>query len=151
MANIIYNKFLAERDRGAINLTTAVVRCLLERSTSAYSPNKDHEFVSDLTNIVEISVASYARQTVGSPTVTADNTNDRSVFDFADIVFGDLEAGQTVLALIFYVQTGGNDATPNNDILIARIDTATGLPAVLGGGAFNVQVNVNGFLQTSQP
>ena len=127
------------------------MRCLLERSTSTYSPNKDHDFVGDLTNLVEISVASYTRQTVTAKAVNIDDANDRVELDFGDIAFGNLEAGQTVSALIFYRQTGGSDATPADDDLIARVDTATGLPAVLGGGAFNVTIDAEGFIQLSQP
>lgn len=127
-----------------------MVRCLLERSTSTYTPNKDHDYVGDLTGLVECSVASYSRQTVASKAVNIDDANDRVELDFADIAFGNLETGQTVDALIFYVQTGGDDTTPNDDILIAYIDTATGLPATLGGGAFNVAINAEGFLQLAQ-
>lgn len=153
MANIIYTKFFERIATANLDLDNAgtVVRCLLERSTSTYSPNKDHDFVGDLTSLVEISVASYARQTVANKAVNIDDANDRVEFDFDNISFGSLESGQTVLALIFYQQTGGSDATPNDDDLICRIDTATGLPAVLGGGTFTVTIDTEGFIQLSQP
>lgn len=153
MANIVYTKFLEQLLNGSLDFDSAgtVVRCLLERSTSTYTPDKDHDFVGDLTGLVEISVASYARVTVTTKAVNIDDTNNRVELDFDDIAFGNLESGQTVLALIFYVQTGGDDSTPNNDPLICRIDTATGLPAVLGGGAFNIAINSEGFIQFSQP
>lgn len=152
MANILYSKFFRELATANLDFDNAasVVRCLLVRSTSTYAPNKDHDFVSDLTNLVEITVASYARQTVANKAVNIDDANDRLELDFDDIAFGALESGQTVLALIFYQQLGGDDTTPADDPLIAYIDTATGLPAVLGGGAFNVTVNAEGFVQMSQ-
>lgn len=148
MANMVYTKFLEQLANGSIDFDSGstVVRCLLERSTSTYSPNKDHDYVGDLTSLVEITVASYARQTVSSKAVNIDDGNDRIGLDFDDISFGSLEAGQTVLALIFYVQTGGSDATPNDDVLICRIDTATTLPAVLGGGAFTIALNSAGLI-----
>ena len=153
MANIIYTKFLEGVNNGTIDFDAAgtVVRCLMERSTSTYTPNKDHDFVGDLTGLVEVSVASYARQTVATKAVNIDDANDRVELDFADISFGALESGQTVLSLIFYVQTGGSDATPNDDVLIARVDTATGLPAALTGGAVSVVINAEGFIQFAQP
>ena len=151
MANIIYTKFFEQIANGGLDFDAAgtVVRSLLERSTSTYSPNKDHDFVGDLASLVEITVASYARQTVASKAVNIDDANDRVELDFNDLAFGNLETGQTVLSLIFYRQTGGSDATPNDDDLIARIDTATGLPATLGGGAFNVTIDAEGFIQLS--
>jgi hypothetical protein len=150
MANIIYTRFFERMASGNLAWASAVLRCLLERSTSTYSPDKDHDYVGDLTGLVEISVASYSRQTLGSAAVNIDDANDRVELDCADISFGSLESGQTVLALIFYVQTGGSDATPNDDPLIARIDTATGLSAVLGGGAFSVTINSEGLIQLAQ-
>lgn len=152
MANVVYTKFLEGLANGTIDFDAAgtVVRCMLERSTSTYTPNKDHDYVSDLSGFVECSVASYARQTVASKAVNIDDANDRVELDFADIAFGNLETGQTVDALVFYVQTGGDDSSASDDVLIAYIDTATGLPATLGGGAFNVTINAEGFLQLAQ-
>ena len=152
MANIIYTKFLEQLANGSVDFDAGgtVVRCLLERSTSSYSPNKDHDYVSDLSGLVEISVASYARQTVASKAVTIADASDRVELSFSNVDFGALETGQIVSGLIFYVQTGGDDTTPNNDVLIARIDTATGLPATLGGGTFLVSIAAGGFIQLSQ-
>lgn len=150
MANLLYTKFFERMASGNLNWAAAVLRCLLERSTSTYTPNKDHDFVGDLTGLVEISVASYARQTLASAAVNVDDANDRVELDCADISFGSLETGQTADALIFYVQTGGSDATPNDDPLVAYVDTATGLPAVLGGGTFSVVINAEGLIQLAQ-
>lgn len=153
MANILYTKGIEQALTAQADLDAAgtVIRCLLERSTSTYSPNKDHDFLDSFTTGggVEISVASYARQTVANKAVNIDDANDRVEWDFDDIAFGSLESGQTADALIFYVQIGGDDSTPANDPLIAYIDTATGLPATLGGGAFNVTIDAEGFVQYS--
>jgi len=149
MANFLYTKFFERMASGNLNWASAVIRMLLERSTSTYSPNKDHDFVGDLTGLVEVSVASYARQTLGSAAVNIDDANDRVELDCADISFGALESGQTVKSLIVYVQTGGNDSTPNDDPLVLHIDTATGLTggAALGGGTFSVQIDAEGLIQ----
>lgn len=153
MANIIYTQFFSRITTAQLDLDAAgaVVRCLLERDTSTYAPNKDHDFVGDLTGLVEISVASYGRQTVANKAVNIDDALDRVEFDFDNIAFGSLESGQTVEALIFYEQIGGDDTTPADDPLICRIDVATGLPATLGGGAFSVSIDAEGFIQFSQP
>src|SRR5690606_20072773 len=71
---------------------------------------------------VEISVASYARQTLASKAVNRDTANDRIELDAANLDFGSLESGQTVKAIILYVQVGGDDTTPADDILMAYID-----------------------------
>lgn len=154
MANIIYTKIFEQLTNGSVDFDDAatVVRFLAERDTSSYTPNKDHDFVSDLTGLVEITASGYARVNVGSKAVNIDDANDRVELDFGDFTFGaSVAAGQTAQALIAYVQTGGDDASPTNDPLIAYIDTATGLPAATGGGAFNVTVDTEGFLQLSQP
>ena len=154
MANIVYTKFLEQQALGNINWTSAVIRVLLERSTSTYTPNKDHDFLDSFTTGggVEISVASYSRLTIASPAVNIDDVNDRIEHDHNDLAFGNLESGQTADALIYYVQVGGDDTTPANDILICYVDTDSGgvLPAALGGGAFNVNINLEGLLQGAQ-
>lgn len=149
MANFVYNRALQAIASGDLDLNAAgtVVRCMLERSTSTYTPDKDHDYVSDLTGFVEISVASYARVTLATKAVNLDDTNDRAEFDADDLSFGSLETGQTVDALVLYQQTGGSDASPSDDLLIAYIDTATGLPAVLNGGAFTITIDAEGLIQ----
>lgn len=153
MANVLYTKFLEVAFKNDLDWETATIRVLLERDTSTYAVNKDHDFVSDLTGLVEISVASYARQTLAGGSVVLDDANDRIELDCSDLAFGNLESGQTVESLIFYQQIGGSDATPADDVLICRIDTdaAPVLPAALAGGAFNVTINTEGLIQVFQP
>jgi len=153
MPNIIYTKFFEQLANGAVDFDAVgtVVRCAAERDTSTYVANKDHDFMGDTTGFIEITAAGYTRQTVATKAVNIDDANDRVELDFDDISFGaSVAAGQTANELIFYVQTGGSDATPADDPLIARIDTATGLPAATGGGAFNVTIDAQGFLHLLQ-
>ena len=151
MANLVYNKFKSAVAKGDLDLDAAgtVIRVLLIRSTSSYTANKDHAFLNEFADGggIEISVASYARQTVASKAVNQDDANDRAEFDFADVAFGALESGQTVNGFIVYQQTGGDDASPADDVLIAYVDTATGLPLILNGGTVTIQINAEGFLQ----
>jgi hypothetical protein len=102
---------------GGLDLDNAgvVIKVLLLRDTSTYVFNKAHDFISDIfgNGGVEISVASYLRQTLGSKAVTVDDTNHRGVFDCANIQFGTLESGQTVEAALFYKHiTNDADSIP---------------------------------------
>lgn len=108
------------RALSGLNWTSDVLRVLLERSTSTYTPDPDHQDVADFTGGggVEISVASYARQTLGGKAVAADDTKNQLEFDANDVAFGNLEAGQTVRGLLVYKQVGGDDTTPADDPLI---------------------------------
>ena len=121
MSSFIYTRGAAIL-AGAGNWSSDVFRALLERSTSTYSPSRDHDYVSDLTNLVEITVASYARVTLAGKAILVDDTNKQVGLDFDDPAFGNLESGQTVQSLIIYRQVGGNDATPADDELILRFD-----------------------------
>ena len=119
----VYSKF-SELLAGAGNFSSDTFRALLERSTSTYSPNIDHDFLDDFAGGggVEISVASYARQTLGSKAINPDTANDRTELTCGTLAFGNLESGQTVKALIIYRQVGGDDTTPANDELMLYYD-----------------------------
>ncbi|MFI4876235.1 MAG: hypothetical protein ACIALR_12880 [Blastopirellula sp. JB062] len=119
MSAILYNNGLHQ-----VDWTSDVLRILLVRDTSTYVPNRDHDFLSEFFagGGVEISVASYARQTLASKTQAANDALDQVQYDAADVGFGDLEAGQNVIASLIYQQVGGDDATPANDRLIAYDD-----------------------------
>lgn len=154
MANTIFTKFLELRDKGQINWESAVVKCLLVRSTSTYTVDCDHNYLSSFTTGggVEISVATYARLALASKAVIRNDTDNYVGMDAADLNFGYLEPGQTVSALLFYIQVGGDDTTPADDILVCWYDTASNgvLPAVLGGGEFKVAFNAAGLIKSRQ-
>lgn len=121
------------------------IRALLVRSTSTYVPNIDHDYLDDFTGGggVEISVASYARQSLASKAIAYDATKNQVEYDAADIAFGNLEAGQTVKAFLVYRQVGGDDSTPANDDLIlyddGKIDVVLAANAANGATALWVQ------------
>lgn len=101
-----------------------VIRMLLFRDTDAYSPNPDDVFLSAWSGGggVEISVASYARQTLGTTARTVDNTNNWIKYGSANVAFGTLESGQNVGGYIIYKQVGGDDSTPGDDLILLRED-----------------------------
>ena len=154
MSNLIYTNGQYNVQKNDLDWETAVICVLLERSTSAYVPDKDHNFLDAFTGGggVEISVAGYARRTLTSTAINKNDALDQTELDCNNVAFGSLEAGQTVQALIIYAQIGGDDSTPEDDILLARIDTDSGaiLPVALGGGAFNITVNGQGLFKVSQ-
>jgi hypothetical protein len=119
MSQLIY-----PRGWQAVDWTTDVIRILLERSTSTYTPDIDHDFLDDFTTGggVEISVATYARQTLASKAKAWDATKDQYEYDAADVAFGSLESGETVKAAIVYRQVGGDDTSPADDELILYDD-----------------------------
>jgi hypothetical protein len=127
-----------------VNFTSDTIRVLLERSTSTYTPNIDHDFLDDFTggSGVEITVASYARQSLASKAIAYDSTKNQVEYDAADVAFGNLESGQTVKSIIVYRQIGGDDTTPANDDLLlyddGKIDVV--LAATVSGGATSVWV-----------
>jgi hypothetical protein len=118
--NGVYTKYLHRRNTNAGDIVAGTLRALLLRSTGAYAYNPDHNFVSDIFSNggVELTVASYARQTLATKTITKDDANDRDVLDFDDIPFGSLEAGQSVAAILFYEFITNDAASP----LIYHID-----------------------------
>lgn len=88
--------------------TTAVGVILV---TTTYTPNADHNFVSDLTN--ELSGGGYARLTaITSQSITEDDTNDRADYVGQKVTFTSLGAAAgTPKYAIVYDRTGGSDAT----------------------------------------
>lgn len=119
MSAILYTSGLHQ-----IDWSTAVLRLMLERDTSTYVPNRDHDFVSNLfgNGFVEISVTSYARQTLTSAAKSVNDLLDQVEYDADDVAFGNLEVGQFVKAQVLYAEVGGDDSTPADDILIAYDD-----------------------------
>jgi hypothetical protein len=110
-------------------------------STTTESPNFDTwDFVDDI--LEELTVGGYARQTLGSKAINEDAANDEQEFDSADPVFTALVTGETIGFDFLYKQTGGSDATPADDPLIAIHDLAD---TPTNGGNITLQVNTEGW------
>lgn len=154
MANLIYTKGRAQVNENECDWEANVFRVLLERDTSAYTPDIRHDFLDSFTDGggVEITAPSYTRQSLTNCSIVINDAVDRVELHCDDIMFGRLQAGQTVKAILVYMQMGGDDSTPVDDTLIAYIDTVTGgsLPAALGSGAFNITVHSDGLITVAQ-
>ena len=103
MPSLIYNSFLEDLARGAIDMDTDTFRVLL--TTSAYAENKDtHLKRSDVTN--EVTGSGYtAGGVVTTITVTKDNATDR-----LDITLGAVSwptSTITARKAVYYKARGG--------------------------------------------
>ena len=142
MAQLIYPDGLAAC---LSTWSTDTFRVLLESTTSGYLPSIDHNFLDDFTTGggVEISVASYSRQTIANAAKAYDNVKKQVEFDCDDIAFGTLETGESVRAAMVYRQIGGDDATPADDNLVlyddGKVDIVCAADALLGAGQVFVQ------------
>lgn len=144
--NGFYTRFQNRRLTNAGALASATLRMLLLRSTGSYSFNPDHDYVADLFSNggVEITVASYARQTLGSLVTTLDDTNNRNLFDAANPSFGSLETGQTVSALVIYEFVTNDAASPLVCHIDGKIRVTAAAPAAAGATG-----NITGITQAN--
>lgn len=106
--------------------TSGVIRVLLEAHTSTYVPDRTDQFLSQYfaAGGVELSgPASYARQTLAGKTAAADTVKHQFELDANDVAFGTLEiSSERIKSAIYYVEVGGDDSTPADDILWMRDD-----------------------------
>jgi hypothetical protein len=115
MASLIYNSFVDDMARGAIDLDTDTFKILLV--TSAYSPNKDTDLKrSAVTN--EVSGTGYTAGGVTSAcTVTKDTANDRVTLSFAAVNWA--SSTITARAAVIYKSRGGASSA---DELVCYVD-----------------------------
>lgn len=116
MASVIYNSFKRDIMMGSIDLDTDTIKVMLV--TSTYTVDQDaHTKRSDITNEVVGSGYSAGGATLGSVTVTVDNTDNEGVFDAADTVWS--ASTITARAAVLYKARGGASSA---DELICYID-----------------------------
>ena len=95
---------------------------------TGYTPNRDHDFVSDVV-ANEISTTNYARQALANETLTLDDPNDRVLEDADDVVWtalGPPSGGPSVLAAIIYRNTGADGTSPLWDYMNGTTTTVNG-------------------------
>jgi hypothetical protein len=115
MASLIYNSFVDDMARGAIDFDTDTFKVMLV--SSAYSPNKDtHDKRDDVTN--EVSGTGYTAGGVTSAcTVTKDTANDRVTLSFAAVNWA--SSTITARAAVIYKSRGG---LASADELVCYVD-----------------------------
>jgi len=137
MDDVIYNSFKKKIMDGSIDLDTDTIKVALV--TSSYTPDKDaHDFFDDVTDEVSGTGYTAGGATLGSVTVTADNTDNEGVFDAADTSWS--TATITARAAVIYKSTGTASTSP----LICYIDF--GADKVSTAGTFTIAWNSEGIL-----
>ena len=127
-----YNDFKEKLAKAEIDLDNDTLKCLL--TTSSYTPSATHSQLSDITN--EVTDSDYARQTLGSVTVT--ETGGTVTFDCADISFGSSVTITGKYAVLY-------DDTATNDPLIVYVDLDTGGGSVSStSSTFQITINASG-------
>lgn len=122
MANALYNKAKEALLTASINMSSDTIKAV--GYTSGYTPNTStDQFLSTV-----------GANTVGTAQTLTSKTVTGGVFDAADSVFSAVPSGAAMVGLLIYKDTGSAATSP----LIAKIDTATGLPVTPNGGDINV-------------
>ena len=98
---------IAEQAGNDVNYLTGTVELSLH--TVTWTPDRDlHDFMDDATN--ELSGNGYARQTLGSKTITYDSASDQVRWDAADSTFS-FSAGNTWRYGVISINTAGAAST----------------------------------------
>ncbi len=139
-----------------LDWANGVYRVLLleTRSTTAgLDEDPDLQFLSQLlgvAGVAEMVATNYARQTLGTKTVTYDATNNRILVDAADTVFPNLGVADgsdgTARAVVLYRRIGADDTTPADDPLIGLYDVAD---TITNGANLSVVWSANGLVAVS--
>jgi len=120
MANILYPIGKENLINGNVDLTNDTIKVALI-DTGTYTYSATHEYYSSVSGVV------------GTPATLASKTTTTGIFDSADVTFTAV-SGSSVEAMIIYQDTGN----ASTSILIAYLDSATGLPVTPSGGDINI-------------
>lgn len=120
MANVKFNTFgraIAKNDMDTVTIKAMFM-------APSYTPDADaHVYVSD----ISASRASGSTDlTVASFTITADNTDNRTEFDCADLTTGTITLTGGTNAVVFYISTGVDSTSELltcNDLLVGGVQT----------------------------
>ena len=125
MANSLYDKGRQRFLEAQLNWITDDIKVVMV-DTAVYTFAASHEFLSS------VALESH----VTAPTTLTSKTSSNGAADAQDVTFAAVN-GPSIEALVIYKQVLGLDGVTPDDaasILIAYIDTATGLPITPNGG-----------------
>lgn len=150
MASGWFNRAKKEIFDGTIDLLADTIKVMLVNNTYTFNP--DDDFIGSGGGTVggaELSGTGYTggfngagRKTLGTKSITEDDTNNRAVFAAANSQWSAINAG-TIAACVL-VKEGTTDADSK---LIAYIDNAAQFPLVTNGGDVTIAWNAAGILQ----
>jgi hypothetical protein len=144
MASLMSNKLRTLLLNHGIDLLSDTIKVMLVNNT--YTPDKDHSFVDSITggSSKELTGTGYTggfsgsgRKTLASKTVTQDDTNDKGVFDAADVTWTGINAG-TVGFIVVIKEITNDAASP----ILAVIDVTPDV--VTNGGDYTAQWATDG-------
>ena len=136
MADIIYNRFLANLANKLIDIEADVIKVAL--CTSGYTPNKDHNVWADITNEIVGSGYVAGGKVLANASVTQDDGNDLVKIDGDDSIW-------TVATIVSRYAVIYNTTV---DGLIACIDFVVNKYS--SGDDFKIQWSVNGIIRGAQ-
>lgn len=142
MANVVVNTLKSDVLNGNIDLVNDTIKVMLLDSNHTNDIDAQ-EFVDDVSANEVSASGTYALggAALTSKTVTTDDTNDRGVFDAADVTF----TSSTITAryAVIYKDTG----TPSTSPIVCIFDFVT--DQVSTSGDFSIQWNTDGILYIS--
>jgi hypothetical protein len=138
MASGIYNRLKYNVMKKLVDLSADTMKVILLSNSHAF--NADHNVLTDVNSNELAAAGNYATNgaSLGSPTVTQDDTNDCATFDAADVAWS--SASFTAYHAVIY------DTTVSNN-LIASIDF--GGAKTVSAGTFTIQWSANGIIRLS--
>ncbi len=135
MADASTNKYKFKLATGAIVPGTTDIRMGLLKTFAGTTNVPDINFISDMeahADFAELTGASgYARVALSSASGAEDDTNDWALIDAADVAFGALGTGDTIVGYFIFIQTG-SDATAS----VLQMGSLTSTPT--NGGTVTV-------------
>jgi hypothetical protein len=135
LADAATNKYKFKLAHGDIVPGTTDIRMGLLKTFAGTTNVPDINFISDMeahADFAELTGASgYARVALTSVTAAEDDTNDWALLDAADVSFGALGAGDTIVGYFLFIQTG-SDATAS----VLQMGSLTSTPT--NGGTVSV-------------
>ena len=131
----IFNDFKERVLLGEVDLVDDIIKVAL--IDSGWSATVDGAVTYSTVSGDELSGTGYTAggETLGSPSVTQDDTNDRASFDANDVTWSGLDAGTPAVAFMY-------DDTHASDIGIGYWEVTT--PS--NGGDYTLQWNANGIM-----
>jgi hypothetical protein len=140
MASVVYNTAKHRLGTGALNWPAdATIKVGL--TTSAYSPNPDHAFKSEITNELPAS-GNYVVKSLANKQAIKDDATDRAIYDADDVSWAN--ATFTARGAFIFQDTGVAATSP----LIAYVDF--GVDKTASGGAFDIIWDAAGVFYIAQ-
>lgn len=141
MASGIYNQFKAEVMKKTLDLVNDTVKVSLMTTSHAFDADNDGWSSVSANELSTAGGYTAGGATLGSKTVTADDTNDKGVFDAADT------AWTTATFTAYHAVIWDDTPTSPADPLIASIDF--GGAKSVSSGTFTILWHANGIFDIS--